>query len=405
MSSRPPRFFYEKGSLCLRTGGKELDLFSFAKDQKRPFYLYDLEEFRVRAQFYKSCFRAQDRVHYAMKANSHPEFLKVAKEQGLGVDLVSGGELKKALEAGFAPNELIFSGVGKSEEDLEVALQDPISQINVESPMELLRIGRMAQRMDRVARVAFRYNPNVNADTHPYIRTGFKENKFGMDESFLPELTEALRAFPDHLKLVGMTLHIGSQLLNVDSSVEAVEKTIPVFNYFKELGQPLESFDVGGGLGIDYESDSYEEEFSRVKVFVERVIPKLDPLNCTIYSEPGRFLVARSGILFTQVEYIKKTPFKNFIIVNTGMHHLLRPSLYKAFHRILPVKESLQSSIVCDVVGPVCESSDVLGFNLSLAEPRQGDWLVILDTGAYGAVMSSDYNSFPRQLEVCIDRS
>ncbi len=399
------RFYYKGEDLFLARSSQDLELKKFADGHEQAFYLYDLEPFEERAQHYISCFGPEARIHYAMKANSHPEILKRARDLGLGVDLVSGGELQKALNAGFSREQMIFSGVGKSKKDLELALQDPISQINVESPMELDRIGEIAKSLKKCARVAFRYNPNVNADTHPYIRTGFKENKFGMDESFLPELTDLLKRHGENVRLVGLTLHIGSQLLNVDSSVEAVEKTIPVYRYFNDLGHKLESFDVGGGLGIDYHSDNYESEFQRVEEFARRVRPQLKSLGCRIFAEPGRFLVARSGILLAQVEYIKKTAYKNFVILNTGMHHLMRPSLYKAYHRILPLKKRAESSsFLCDVVGPVCESSDVLGYDVSLeGEPQQGDWLAILDTGAYGAVMASSYNSFSRELEVCID--
>lgn len=395
------RFVYLKGELHLQDGKRSIPLSRYCKGREEAFYLYDLEDFSHRAHFYKSCFRKEDTVHFAMKSNSHPRYLKAAKEAGLGVDLVSGGELQKALEAGFERDQLIFSGVGKSEKDLTLALDEPISQINVESPMELSRIANLAKKMNKKARVAFRYNPNVSADTHPYIRTGFRENKFGMDESFLPELTSILEQNESSLQLVGMTLHIGSQILSVDSLVEAVEKTIPVYKYFKDLGCPLETFDIGGGLGIDYENDATEEEFQRVKAFADRVIPLLEPLGCRILCEPGRFLSARSGMLLTQVEYIKQTPYKNFVIVNTGMHHLLRPSLYKAYHRILPLRSHEGApQQVCDVVGPVCESSDVLGYDRNLPKLESGDWLVILDAGAYGAVMSSSYNSFPAPEEV-----
>ncbi len=396
-------FVYQKGELYLNSSGQSHRIRSFCENRENAFYLYNLVDFKERAEFYKSCFRKQDGIHFAIKSNSHAKYLKAAREAGLGVDLVSGGELKKALDAGFPPERMIFSGVGKSKQDIELALKNPIGQINVESPMELMRIGSLAKSLNKTARVAFRYNPNVSADTHPYIRTGFKENKFGMDESFLPELTSILDQFKDHLKLVGMTLHIGSQLLNVDSLVEAVEKTIPVYKYFEELGHGLETFDIGGGLGIDYENDPSQLEFDRVKEFAKRAIRLLEPLGCRILCEPGRFLVARSGILLTQVEYLKQTPYKNFVIVNTGMHHLLRPSLYKAFHRILPLETiENEEQILCDVVGPVCESSDVLGYDRRLPVLKPGDWLAVLDTGAYGAVMSSHYNSFPSPDEVFI---
>lgn len=398
-------FAYDQGELFLKFQGRQWSLQEICASREQAFYLYFLGDFVERAQFYKSCFRQQDKIHFAMKSNSHPRFLEKAKELGLGADLVSGGELEKALQAGFSPEDLIFSGVGKSKTDIEQALSHSISQINVESPMELARIGEIARKMNKVARVAFRYNPNVSAETHPYIRTGFRENKFGMDESFLPELTALLNEYSSSVQLVGVTLHIGSQITNVDSLVEAVEKTIPVFKYFQNLGHPLESFDVGGGIGINYESDANPQELGRLVQFSNSVKRHLEPLGCRIYCEPGRFLVARCGVLLTQVEYVKRTPYKNFVIVNTGMHHLMRPSLYKAHHRILPVQtpDEEVGGMVCDVVGPVCESSDVLGYDRNLPVIEPGQWLAIMDVGAYGAVMSSSYNSFPPPEEVFLD--
>lgn len=396
------KFDYQDKELCLFDGESSIPLSSYCLDREEAFYLYYLKDFEERARFYKSCFHSEDTIHFAMKSNSHPEYLKAAVKAGLGVDLVSGGELKKAKLAGFDPKKMIFSGVGKSRPDIELALRESIGQLNVESPMELVRIGEVAKALNVKAKVALRYNPNVSADTHPYIRTGFKENKFGLDESFLPELSAILDQFKNEISLVGMTLHIGSQILNVDSLVEAVEKTIPVYKYFFELGHRLETFDIGGGLGIDYENNPSKEEYARIAEFSERVRPILKPLGCRILCEPGRFLTARSGMLFARVEYVKQTPYKNFIIVNSGMHHLLRPSLYRAYHRILPLKEKVAPHIVCDVVGPVCESSDVLGYDRRLSLPDAGDWLVVLDTGAYGAVMSSDYNSFSRAEELFI---
>jgi diaminopimelate decarboxylase len=397
------QFVYIKDKLHLKDGSELKDLSQYVKGKEDAFYLYYLKDFSDRAKFYKSCFRPQDSIHFAMKSNSHPNFLKAARQQGLCLDLVSGGELRKALDAGFKRDQLIFSGVGKSKKDIEFALQDPISQINVESPMELRRIGEIAKRLNQTARVALRYNPNVSADTHPYIRTGFKENKFGMDESFIPELSNILSEFSSNLKMVGMTLHIGSQILSVDSLVEAVEKTIPVFKYFQEQGHPLETFDIGGGVGIDYQNDPTTKEFDRIQQFASRVIPLIEPLGCRIICEPGRFLAARSGMLLTQVEYVKRTPYKNFVIVNSGMHHLMRPSLYKAYHRTFPlIQNEDEAQFVCDIVGPVCESSDVIGYDRRMTVPKSGDWLVVLDTGAYGAVMSSSYNSFPAAEEIFI---
>lgn len=375
---------------------KSVDLSKWTEGRDNAFYLYYLPEFERRCKAYKDSFRPQDKVHFAIKCNSHPKVLETARQQGLGIDLVSGGELKKALDAKFKPEDLIFSGVAKSKEDLGLAITQGVAQINVESPQELKRIIEVARSLKKTARVAFRFNPDVSVDTHPYIRTGFRDNKFGMDESFFPELTDDLRKAGSAVDLVGITLHIGSQIRNVESFVEAVEKSISPFKYLSSLGFKLSTFDIGGGLGIDYENDPSEAEFQTLTDFSRKARALLEPLGVRILSEPGRFLVARSGYLLTQVQYIKKTQFKNFVIVNTGMHHLMRPSLYRAYHRILPLKERIENpKRLLDVVGPVCESSDVVGYDRVFHEPVSGDWLAVLDTGAYGAVMSSSYNAFP----------
>ncbi len=379
------------------------------RTRHQPLYLYDLTgiQDRVRA-FQASLEDLNVSIHYAMKANHQPKILAAVRDLGCGVDVVSGGELKAAQDARIPADRVVFSGVAKSAEDIRAALREPILQINVESPAELARIARVAQELGCRAPVAFRMNPDVSPDTHPYIKTGFRENKFGMDESMLPELLDLLRRHPKELNLLGLTLHIGSQLRELSAIMEAIDKTFKVFVELRSQGFDLKTFDVGGGLGIDYHSASFEEELQLLKDYGQALKQRFgqkgelaraagaDP-EIKLLFEPGRILVARFGLLLTQVEYIKRTPYKNFAIVNSGMHHLLRPALYQAQHRILPLVEpqETQARELYDVVGPICESADVLGFDRQLPALKEGDWLAVADCGAYGAVMASHYNLHP----------
>jgi diaminopimelate decarboxylase len=323
-----------------------------------------------------------------MKANSNRQILKLFKKEGLGVDVVSAGEIKRALECGFKGDDIIFSGVAKTADEIRFALKTRIDIFNVESPQELERIGAIAKKSKSQTQVSFRLNPNVDPKTHPYITTGFRQNKFGMDHSFLPELLRILARYPNALKLVGLDFHIGSQLTDLKPLVEATEKTIKIFRDLRAQGFPLRYFDIGGGLGISYNG----EKTINAREYGRRVEKLLAPLDCEILTEPGRFLVGDAGVLLTRVEYIKKTPYKTFVVVDTGMHHLLRPALYGAKHRILPVTKSGERLMTVDVVGPICESSDSLGSNRKMPLPDQGDILAIMDAGAYGYVMASDYN-------------
>ncbi len=366
-----------------------------------PIYLYDLDSMLKSVRDFKEAFDGKVEIHYAAKANAHPEILKAFKKEKIGVDTVSWGEALDCLEAGFKPEDIIFSGVAKTEQELKEAVKKQNKQINVESPQELIRIGELSQKYKKKTKVAFRMNPNVNPNTHPYITTGFRENKFGMDASFLPELRGILRKYSKYLDLKGLTLHVGSQLRDLTGILEAIQKTIPVYLDFKNAGYKLETFDIGGGIGIAYEGG----ETIDLKVYAQAVQELLEPLNCRILTEPGRIFVGAHGLLVSEIQYIKKNPFKNFAIVNTGMHHLMRPALYQAFHRIEKVADKAASSAVSevyDIVGPICESSDVLGRDRYLPSLRQGDLLAILDAGAYGYSMASFYNAHALPREIII---
>ena len=384
---------YKKGHLFLN----ELDLKAIAEKAKTPTYVYSLSEITSRVESYFEAFNNDVDVHYATKANSNVKVLKRIKKLGAGADVVSAGEAKEALDAGFEPQDIIFSGVAKTEKEITFALRKSIKQINVESPQELERIGELAKKLKKKARVAFRFNPDVSPETHPYITTGFRENKFGMDKDFLPTLEMLLKKYKKNVDLVGVTIHIGSQLLSLDAIEEAIRKTIPVYEHFQAMGCPMGRFDVGGGVGIAYKASQKQPDIKEYGAMVQRL---LKPLECRILCEPGRYITGPAGVLLTEVQYIKSTPHKNFAIVDTGMHHLLRPVLYQAYHEILPLKQSKKALKSYDVVGPICESSDVMGKMRQLPELKQGDILVIADAGAYGYSMASHYNAHALPKEV-----
>ena len=397
--------FYSGNDLCLGTSASFVPLARIATAAAgAPFYAYDWNEFTRRLARFRESFGLPVEIHYAMKANGNPRLLARIAALGAGCDVVSGGELQEARSAGFAPQDIIFSGVGKTVREIELALGERIKQINVESPQELERIGALARKKGVRAAVALRLNPDVDPDTHPYITTGFRENKFGMDASFLPELEAILKAYGAELELKGTTIHIGSQLLDISSIEEAIRKTVPIFERFRAGFRSAETFDIGGGLGIDYKNDDSEAIAGRMRAYGAMVTNLLKPVGCRVLCEPGRVLIGAAGVLVSEVQYTKRTPFKNFLIVDTGMHHLIRPSLYQAHHRILPLAESkARPRLTYDVVGPICESSDVLGFARELPELRQGESIAILDSGAYGFSMSSGYNSHPPALEFLVE--
>lgn len=398
-------YFYRDGSLQVGTPERSVPVSTFVNPYAGPTYLYDLDDVKMRYQAYEKAFAKIPRhtIHYAMKANSHPTILACLAGLGAGVDTVSAGEIRRALAAGFAPSKIIFSGVAKTKREIEFAVENKIKQINVESPAELARIIEIARAHKTMVDVAFRLNPDVNPKTHPYITTGFRENKFGMDESFLPELIALLQAARDVVKLRGLTMHIGSLLFDLEVLKEAMEKTLVVHRTLEKEGFTLDRFDVGGGLGIKYDTQDATDELAMLARYGEMltaVAAQLPPTT-EILAEPGRLIVARAGLLVSEVQYVKRAPAKTFAIVDTGMHHLLRPALYQAKHRVLPLQEG-GATKTFDVVGPICESSDVLAKNVDLPEMKAGELLAIADAGAYGFSMANTYNShdLPRELVV-----
>ena len=384
-----------KSNQELLLAGRDLGAFLTRTSPKRPFYLLSLEVLRSRARAYRdtlqSHFTQALHFHFAMKSNNHPRLLKALAEDGFGSDVVSGGEMQFAIDNGFPAARIVFSGVAKSRDEIERALVQDVGQLNVESLPELKRITEIAARLGRRARVAIRLNPEVRAETHPYIATGFRENKFGVDLQDFPTLRDWILAHPKELLFQGFSLHIGSQLLDFSALEEAIEKTLKLEEETAAAGLHSTSLDVGGGVGISYKGPE-EEDLVTLNKYAQGLKRALGGYSKELHFEPGRFWVARAGILVSQVEYVKRTPYKNFLIINAGMNALLRPMLYQAYHRMEIHPERKAKPELFDVVGPVCESSDVLGTLREFHAPEENDFVLIGEAGAYGAVLSSSYN-------------
>ena len=342
-----------------------------------------------------------DQAHlicYAVKANSNIALLNLLARLGSGFDIVSLGELERVLAAGGDAKKIVFSGVGKREDEILAALKIGIRCFNIEVSDELDRINRLAGQLGVIAPVSFRVNPDVDANTHPYISTGLKENKFGIDiEQALTEYRRA--ATLPHINIIGIDCHIGSQLTETRPFLDALDKILDLVAVLKADGIHLHHLDLGGGLGIRYN----EEEPPEPADYIAAVLKRLGKTDFEILLEPGRAIVGNAGILVTQVEYLKPTAHKNFAIVDAAMNDLVRPSLYSAWQEIIPVnQQSNAPEQVWDIVGPVCETGDFLGKDRAL-KLSQGDLLAIRSSGAYGFSMSSNYNSRPRVAEVMVD--
>lgn len=380
---------YENHKLVLGPQKKSLE--SLTKNYEKPVYAYDLDILKERVSLLQKALPGVQ-VYYAMKANFHPQVLRCLHKMGIGADVVSGGEIRTAMAAGFKAGEMIYSGVGKTVKEVRQALEIDIRQINVESISELRRIATIAREMKKKARVVFRLNPDVSIETHPYIATGLHNNKFGMALTDLPQLKEILQANADFVDFRGVSLHLGSQMHNLSGFRDALQLLRPVYEELQKEFPSVDTFDIGGGLGIFYEEQELEAEEKLLSDYAAIVFDVLKGLKAKIQTEPGRWLVAHAGVLLTQVQYLKQTSVKNFVIVDTGMHHLMRPTLYGAHHRVWTLKEGQGVAKKYDVVGPICESGDFLATDRTLPEIQEGDFVVIADVGAYGFVMRSDYN-------------
>jgi len=337
-------------------------------------------------------------VCFSVKANSNISVLKLFAHMGSGFDIVSGGELYRVQKAGGDTSKVVYSGVGKTRREIKAALEADIMMFSIESFQELEEIDRVAGSMGKRAPVALRINPDVDPKTHPYITTGMQKNKFGIDISAAPDGYRAARAM-SNVEPVGVTCHIGSQIAEIRPFVDSLERLRGLVKKLRDDGMDIRYLDLGGGLGITYDDEEppHPEEYARALTSNAR------DLDLTLVFEPGRVIAGNAGILLTKTLYIKDTPKKHFIIVDAAMNDLIRPSLYGAYHEILPVKETGKPALKADVVGPICESGDFLARDRALPDFQPGDLMAVMSAGAYGFTMASNYNSRPRPPEVMVD--
>jgi diaminopimelate decarboxylase len=387
-------FAYQHGLLC----AEQVPLDEIARRFGTPCYVYSRAAIEAAYREYASSLRGIDSlVCYSVKANSNLAVLGLLANLGAGFDIVSGGELARVLAAGGNPRKTVFSGVGKTESEIELALNRNILCINLESEAELERVDRLARRKGRRAPVAFRVNPDVDAKTHPYISTGMRENKFGVAHTEAERLYARAAAMPA-IEVTGIGCHIGSQLAEPAPLLAAVERLAALADRIEAAGVRLRHIDIGGGLGIRYK----DEEQRPPREFIAGVLRVLGARRQTLIVDPGRSIVGNAGVLLTRIEYVKPGAPRSFLVTDAAMNDLIRPSLYGAWHEVRPVRESSARPDVYDIVGPVCESADFLAKDRSLAA-REGDLLAIMSAGAYGMAMSSNYNSRPRAAEVLVD--
>jgi len=363
-----------------------------------PFYLYSYHTLVRHFTVFDDAFKGIPHIIcYSAKANSNLALLRLFVNLGGGVDVVSGGELYRALKGGTAPQKIVFSGVGKREDEIEYALKTGILMFNVESFQELQVINEVAGRIGKKAPIAIRVNPDIDPKTHPYISTGLKQNKFGIDVLRAPMAYRLASQLPN-LKIVGIDCHIGSQLVEVEPIIEALRKLKELVENLRKKGMEIQYLDLGGGLGITYE----DEEPPHPIEYASTILEEIRGFGCTLILEPGRVIVGNAGILVSKVLYTKENEEKRFVIVDAGMNDLVRPSYYGSYHQILPVKEETREEIVADVVGPLCESSDFLAKGRKIPNLLSGELIAIMSAGAYGFSMSTNYNSRPRIAEVLV---
>ena len=364
-----------------------------------PFYLYSHATLTRHFKAFSEAFAGMQKlICFSAKANTNLAILKLFASAGCGLDIVSGGELFRGIQAGFTPDRIVYSGVGKRIDEIDYALKSDILMFNLESLDELKLINQRAGQLNRRARIAIRVNPDVDPKTHPYISTGLKKNKFGIDTAAALE-GYRLAGSLENIEVIGIDCHIGSQITEAGPFEDALKsiKTL-VLQLKSDLGIQIQYIDMGGGLGITYA----DETPPSLKEYAKAFLKNLEGMGLTLILEPGRVLVGNAGILVTRVLYKKVGKGKNFIIVDAGMNDLMRPTLYNAFHAIEPIVRTQTPLTVADVVGPICESGDFLGVDRNLTETSAGDLLAVMSTGAYGFVMSSNYCSRPRVAEVMV---
>lgn len=366
-----------------------------------PFYLYSYRTLKNHFHVFDQAFAEIPHIIcFAAKSNSNIAILRIFIAEGGGVDIVSGGELYRAIQAGVDPRKVVYSGVGKRLDEIEYALKAGILMFNVESFQELAEIHTCAQRLGRKAGIALRVNPDVDSQTHPYISTGLKENKFGVTIEKSIEAYREARKMP-WLDIKGVSCHIGSQVTKISPFVDALDRLKKLIHLLRKEGIDTRYLDLGGGLGITYR----EEQPPHPVEYAKAIIGATKGMNCTLIFEPGRVIVGNAGILVTKVLYTKTNEEKNFVIVDAGMNDLIRPSLYNSYHQIQPVMKQKRKTVQADVVGPICESGDYLAKGRDLPEFERGELVAVMSAGAYGFTMSSNYNSRPRVAEVLVKGS
>ncbi len=390
-------FVYRAGELYC----EQVPLAAIAAAVDTPVYVYSRDEILTRARAMLDTVNrvtgSQALICYAVKANSNPAVVQMLQDAGFGADVTSGGELFLASHAGVVPEKIIFSGVGKKSAEIAEALAVGIRAIHVESEMELTAVADEAERLDVVAPIGVRVNPNVSAETHPYISTGLHAHKFGVPRERAVGILRVAAAH-SHLRPVGLAAHIGSQITDLDPFGQAVRFLIELADEMKAEGIPLEYIDAGGGLGIDYQGSA-----PAATDWVEVIGKLVADAGYGLVLEPGRSIVGRSGALITRVVYTKEQGRKQFVIADAGMTDLIRPTLYQAHHPIFPVRESAGEYETVDLVGPICETSDFLARERLLPPVGRGDLLAVLHAGAYGYAMSSNYNGHLRPAEVLVE--
>lgn len=376
-----------------------ISLEAIAKEFGTPTYVYSKNTLiQTFESFKKGLLKTDHLICFAVKANSNIAILNLFASLGAGFDIVSGGELERVIYAGGDPQKIVFSGVGKTESEIIAALKANILCFNVESRSELIRIQEVAEKINIRASISIRVNPDVDAKTHPYISTGLKDNKFGVD------FNQALSLYLDaksmsYIDIKGIDCHIGSQITELNPFIDALDRVLSLVDQLKKNNIHLSHIDIGGGIGICYQDESPPD----FEIYIKEILNKIKDLNVKIIFEPGRALVGNAGVLLSKVEYLKQNDIKHFAIIDAAMNDLMRPTLYDAYHEIKLVREHDAKPQLFDVVGPVCESGDFIAKNRSLAL-KENDLICIMSAGAYGMSMSSNYNSRGRAAEVMVDQ-
>ncbi len=389
-------FDIKKGALYC----DECKVSDIVKDVGTPAYIYSSEEITGQLQKLKNSFSDYPtEICYSIKSNSNVNIISLLQKEGAGVDIVSGGELFRALKAGVLPNKIVYSGVGKTDEEIKYAIETNIKFFNVESIPELKRISKIATSINKTAKFSIRINPDIDAKTHQFTTTAKKENKFGLPISEALSYYLMAKELPN-LEAVGIDVHLGSPILTLDPYTKALEVLSKTVTELRNNGVNLKTLDIGGGLGIVYKD---EVPFT-ADAFAKAIIPYVKDMGLNLVIEPGRFIVGNAGILVTDVTYVKKTDTKTFVIVDAGMNDLIRPPLYGGYHKIVAIENPNRKKIIADVVGPICESADFFAKKREIPDVTEGEKIAIMSSGAYGFSMSSNYNSRPRPCEILVDK-